>query len=62
MTTARVRELAKQAWVGYDNRNIDAVTFVERFSEFLVEECINCYSPDDSPTDWADKMRALIHD
>jgi hypothetical protein len=25
-----------------------------------VLECINCYSPDDSATDWADKMRRMI--
>ena len=22
------------------------------------EECLNCYSPDDTATDWADKIRA----
>lgn len=25
----------------------------------LIERCLACYSPDDSATDWADKMRAM---
>jgi hypothetical protein len=33
---------------------------VQKFAELVVMECINCYSPDDSADDWADKMRKLI--
>ena len=33
---------------------------VERAAEAIVLECINCYSPDDGATDWADKMRRMI--
>jgi hypothetical protein len=33
---------------------------VERAAKAIVLECINCYSPDDSATDWADKMRRMI--
>ena len=33
---------------------------LEKFAELIVQECINCYSPDDSATDWADKMRRMI--
>ena len=31
-------------------------TFLVRADER--EECLNCYSPDDTATDWADKIRA----
>jgi hypothetical protein len=33
---------------------------IENFAQLIVLECINCYSPDDSATDWSDKMRKLI--
>jgi len=33
---------------------------VQRFAELVVMECIDCYSPDDSATDWADKMRGVM--
>ncbi len=33
---------------------------IEKFAELIVLECINCYSPDDSATDWADKMRRMM--
>ena len=33
---------------------------LEKFAELIVQECIKCYSPDDSATDWADKMRRMI--
>lgn len=38
---------------------MDALEF-EKFAELIILECINCYSPDDSATDWADKMRRMI--
>ena len=33
---------------------------LEEFVELIVWACINCYSPDDTATDWADKMRRMI--
>ena len=33
---------------------------LEEFAELIVKECISCYSPDDSATDWADKMRRMV--
>lgn len=33
---------------------------LEEFVELVVKWCINCYSPDDSADDWADKMRKMI--
>ena len=38
---------------------MDASEF-EKFAKLIILECINCYSPDDSATDWADKMRRMI--
>lgn len=35
----------------------DARALAER--EQTIEECLNSYSPDDTATDWADKIRAL---
>lgn len=32
---------------------------LERFRDEVIEECLRCYSPDDSYQDWADKIRAL---
>lgn len=35
---------------------------IERFAAMVAaaerEACLNCYSPDDTATDWADKIRA----
>jgi hypothetical protein len=33
---------------------------LEEFAELIVLGCINCYSPDDSATDWADKMGRMM--
>ena len=33
---------------------------VERVRRETVEECLNCYSPDDTATDWADKIKGLL--
>jgi hypothetical protein len=57
----RIKKLAEQAmepedgavwWVGDGD--------LKKFAELIVQECVNCYSPDDSATDWADKMKKLI--
>jgi hypothetical protein len=34
--------------------------YSQKLAELIVLECIGCYSPDDSATDWADKMRRMI--
>ena len=33
---------------------------VERVRRETVEACLNCYSPDDTATDWADKIKELL--
>jgi hypothetical protein len=33
---------------------------LEELAGLIVLGCINCYPPDDSATDWVDKMRKLI--
>jgi hypothetical protein len=57
-------KLPAQEWLGYDPERGDlhGYTFeqMREFTELIVQECINCYSPDDSATDWADKMRRMI--
>lgn len=39
---------------------------LERFADAWAarerERCLSCYSPDDTATDWADKIRALAED
>lgn len=60
-----IKQLAKQAgldwhkgWpVGDDESNLFAV-FAELIAAHEREECLKCYSPDDTATDWADKIRA----
>ena len=47
----------KEYYFGQDPNNID---WEKKFAELIILECINCYSPDDSATDWADKMRRMI--
>lgn len=32
---------------------------LSRFRDLVLEEALNCYSPDDTAQDWADKIRAL---
>jgi hypothetical protein len=44
---------------GYKTSHI-SVEELEKFAELVVRECISFYSPDDSATDWADKMRRVI--
>ena len=57
-------KLPAQEWLGYDPERGDlhGYTFeqMREFAKLVVLECINCYSPDDSATDWADKMRRMI--
>ena len=40
-----------------------ATDSLRRFADLVAaaeqERCLNCYSPDDTATDWADKIRAL---
>lgn len=44
---------------GYKTSHI-SVEELEKFAKLVVMECISFYSPDDSATDWADKMRRVI--
>lgn len=51
-----VIEMAREAGEVLDKE------WLERFAELVRaderEACLNCYSPDDTATDWADKIRA----
>jgi len=44
----RNRTWTQQHWTDYER----GIAAAER------EECLNCYSPDDTATDWADKIKA----
>ena len=60
----RIKQLAEQAditldksfgwWVAYDE---DLERFAELVRQDEREACLACYSPDDTATDWADKIR-----
>lgn len=50
MATSNIR--GPVGWSG------DRETF-SRFRDLVLEEALNCYSPDDTAQDWADKIRAL---
>jgi hypothetical protein len=63
----RIKKLAEQA--GFDlyedgSFRVEPGQWInaelEKFAELIVQECVNCYSPDDSADDWADKMRRMI--
>ena len=58
----RIKLLAEQAGYTKDMFGIGHWDMPEckKFAELIVQECIKCYSPDDSATDWADKMRRMI--
>lgn len=36
----------------------DVIRFANLVAAHEREGCLNCYSPDDTATDWADKIRA----
>jgi hypothetical protein len=42
-----------------------AELWIKRINDAVLAEreaCLNCYSPDDTATDWADKIRARVND
>lgn len=45
------------ACIGYYNET-QLLEYGRQCAEQMREACANCYSPDDSATDWADKIRA----
>ena len=51
-------KLPKPTWLGDIYGHSDA-TLKQAVRDFG-EQVLNCYSPDDSAQDWADKIRALI--
>ena len=60
-----IRELADQAGLDWHRGWTLGDNEPNRFSVFALlvaaherEECLKCYSPDDTATDWADKIRA----
>ena len=55
----RDKELAKQAWTENDwDGHVDIPKLIKLVRADEREACLNCYSPDDTATDWADKIRA----
>ena len=60
----RIKKLSEQADAYADAMDGSGKNYIglrdNYFAELIVQECINCYSPDDSATDWADKMRRMI--
>jgi hypothetical protein len=61
MTRDDVIRLAREAGYGWSMTDMHAPALA-RFAALVVaaerEACLNCYSPDDTATDWADKIRA----
>jgi hypothetical protein len=55
----RIKEIAREAGLLVHNPE-GSPTKLAKFAELIVLECINCYSPDDSATDWADKMGRML--
>jgi hypothetical protein len=45
-----------------NHSSVEYLADLQRFAELVAaherEGCLNCYSPDDTATDWADKIRA----
>jgi hypothetical protein len=66
MTRDKILKLAEEADAYNDAMDIggkSTPTLRDEYFAALVaaherEECLNCYSPDDTATDWADKIRA----
>lgn len=52
----RDAELAEQCYVNPSEFDYKKYAALIRADER--EECLKCYSPDDTATDWADKIRA----
>ncbi len=59
MTKEDIISMARKAGLSPDEL---ACQFLERFAKLVAEEerkaCLYCYSPDDTATDWADKIKA----
>jgi hypothetical protein len=55
VVVAFARAIERQ--IGFDKAEL----WIKRISEAVLAEreaCLNCYSPDDTAQDWADKIRA----
>ncbi len=64
MNREQIIRMAREAEIGDSHGYIIAneLAHLERFAALVAaaerEACLNCYSPDDTATDWADKIRA----
>jgi hypothetical protein len=59
MTQDEIIEMARQAeFVNLDLCSSELERFAKLVAQHEREACLNCYSPDDTATDWADKIRA----
>ena len=62
MTKVEIRKMAGEAGIKcYGDVRLHPES-IDRFANLVAaaerEACMNCYSPDDSATDWMDKMKA----
>ena len=65
MNIEEIIEMARQAGMAYEEKLEVYVANIDDLQDFakLVaakerEACLNCYSPDDTASDWSDKIRA----
>jgi len=69
MTQDEIIEMAREADLICESRPVtawlestDLTPYLTRFAALVAaherEACLACYSPDDTATDWADKIRA----
>jgi hypothetical protein len=60
MNREDIIRMAREA--GWDDHHAEFDIRIGRFANLVAaaerEACLNCYSPDDTATDWADKIRA----
>jgi len=57
-TIEMAREAAGDDWGLFQEYMPEIHRLVELVRAEEREACLNCYSPDDTATDWADKIRA----
>lgn len=62
MTNELVQSIVLKTGGSWGDATPEDRQFFRRFAELVAaherDACLNCYSPDDTATDWADKIRA----
>ena len=64
MSQDKIIQMAKEAglrwwWAGGNDNYDEFIEYLSRFRDLVLSEALNCYSPDDTAQDWADKICAL---